>query len=699
MSELIYNIIVEKEKINFNKLLKKTNISETELKEILKILQIEGKILKKNNKYIPMPNNYYTGRIITTSSLRKYIECNNQKITISPEYYDQIILNDVVCFKIDNNNNAEIISILDRSLSKMVCEVKNIDGKNKIIPYCEGLTIKLKKEEQKTLMDGDIILVSVPTEDINDYYENKLIKIIGHRDDPLIQDLIIANNYGFDDEYSDEYLEEIDKIPKEVTEKDIINRTDFRHQNSFTIDGKYTKDMDDGVYAEKLDNNIIRVYVHIADVSHYIKKDSLIFQRACEKGTSLYMNNSVFHMLHHTISNGICSLNPNVDRLTKTIIMDIDEKGKIINYNITKSVINSKKKMIYEDVDLILNNISMPEGYENFTKELAILNEAAERLEKKYQKNGKIEFANTELSMEYNEDGTINTINNPIDSKASKLIENLMICSNETIAKWLYYLEIPTIYRIHELPELKKINELINNLNKQGYNIKHINDINSPESVQIIIDKLRNYEGFNTLSQLFVMTMQRARYSIDNLGHYALALPAYLHFTSPIRRLPDLIVHMMCDIILEDYEKLLNLNYKEIEKYFNHLAIHASSMERLADAAEKEAEKRLIIEKLETLIGEELEATICELGKKIRVKLFDMDTLIDHKKLSSNFLFDPTKKQYYDKYTNQYLSIGTKVIVKLTGVNKLNNTFKIKIIGTPNTNIKKRTLEKQKYNS
>lgn len=467
MNELIYNTIIKYNKISLKNLMKKTNVPEEELKTILKKLKLDGYILELNNKYMPLPDDYYLGTIIASASLRKYIEYNNNKIPISSNFYYDGILNDLVCFKLNEENTADIITIVDRPLSKMTCEVVNENGKINIIPYHKGIPIRLDKDEQNKLLDGDIILVTIPEGEIGEYYENKIIKKIGNRDDPLIQDTLIAINYGFDNEYDEEYLKELSTIPKEVSQSNLSDRIDFRNQNSFTIDGKYTKDMDDGIYAEKIDDNIIRVYVHIADVSHYIKKDSLIFKRACEKATSLYMNNSVFHMLHHSISNSICSLNPNVDRLAKTVIMDIDKNGNIINYNIVKSVINSKKKMIYDEVDYILNDIYTPEGYENFVKELNILNEAAHRLDKKYKLSGKIDFANTELSMIYNEDGSINSINEPINSPSARLIENLMICANETVAKWLFYMEIPAIYRVHELPELKKsMNLLVYLINK-----------------------------------------------------------------------------------------------------------------------------------------------------------------------------------------------------------------------------------------
>lgn len=692
MNTLVYNIIKDSGKINFRKIMKKTGLSSLELENILKKLKLDGDILEIGGKYKIFPDDCYLGTVITTSTLRKYIEYEGNKILVSSNFYCDCIINDLVCFRLDEKNEAEIISVVDRPLTSMTCEVVKVNNKVDLIPYHKGLTVHLNRDDMKELLDGDIILVSISSGDIDEYYESRLIKKIGRRDDPLIQDSLIAYNYGFDNEYDEDYLREVDTLPTFVSADDMKGRIDFRTQKCFTIDGKYTKDMDDGVYAEKIDDDIIRVYVHIADVSHYIKKGSLIFDRACDKTTSLYLNNSVFHMLHSKISNGICSLNPYVDRLAKTVIMDIDKNGDVINYDIVKSVINSKKKMVYDEVDCILNNEFVPDGYEDFVNELNVLNEASLRLGNKYLKNGKIEFANTELSMVYNEDGTINSINNPVNSPSSKLIENLMICANEIVGKWLYYLEMPTVYRIHELPDIKRINTLINSLNKQGYNIKHVSDVESPESLQIILDKLKKYDGYNILSQLFVMTMKRARYSIDNRGHYALSLPVYLHFTSPIRRLPDLLVHMVSDIILNDYDRLETVNFDDLEKELNELAIHSSNMQRLADNAEKEAERRLIIDNLENYIGEEFEAVVCEIGKKVRIKLFGIDTFVDSKKFDGNFGFDTNKKLYYDINTHEYVHIGTKIIVRLNEVNKLNNSFKISILGTKNSCIKKRKL-------
>ena len=696
MKEKIFAAIKEQNgKINFKNLSKKFDISTTELQQILLELKLDGIIFQSGNKYMLFPSDLYLGKITTSTSGRKYIFYNNKKIDISNTFINDVIIHDIVSFKINENNEAEIISIVHRELSHMTCEIKVIDGNKIIIPFYEGTNFTLPKEIMNTLYDGDIIEVSIePTEELN-YLNAKFIKKLGRRDDPSIDDLAIAINYGFDNDYTTEYMEEVKKLPTFVNDDDLKDRIDYRNQLVCTIDGINTKDMDDAVFGEVLPNGIIRIYVHIADVSHYIKKDSLIFQRACEKTTSLYMNNSVFHMLHHIISNGICSLNPNVDRLTKTIVMDIDKSGNIINFDIQKSVINSKKKMTYEDVDNVIIHGIDRDDYKPFQKQLFILYDAAIRLEKRYtEKNGKLAFASNELDISYYLDGSIKEIKDYDDTSISrKIIENLMIAANESVATWFSNMDIPSVYRIHELPDIMKINNVIMELNKAGYKIKPIRDIDNPKSLQKILNTLSKYEEYPIISQMLIMSMQRARYSVNNAGHYALGLDAYLHFTSPIRRLADLLVHMMSDIVLRDYEKITPEYLKECEIYLDKLARDASSMQIQADMAEKIAERRLILKKLEKHAGEIYEGTIIEVGKRIKIRVEGIDTYIDCHDLDSIFSFDPKRKFYYDKDTNTKIKIGTKVEIILKSASAISDRFTISILGIKKQDIKKKVLE------
>ena len=684
-------------KITFKNLLNTFNIGKYELNKLLLELKLDGQILQIGNKYRLFPNDLYIGNVTISSSGRKYILHEGEKISIASNFFDEVILNDAVAFRINAQNEAEIVTIIDRKLGKMTCEIKVIDDKKVIIPFHDGIKIKLANNILDQLYDGDIITVSITPESILDNSECEYLETIGRKDDPLIDDIAIALNYGFDNDYDEEYMQEVAKVPTFVDSKETIERVDYREQHCFTIDGINTKDMDDGIYAEMLDDGIIRVYVHIADVSHYVKRNSKIFERACDKTTSLYMNNSVFHMLHHIVSNGICSLNPNCDRLTKSVVMDIDKDGNIINYEIVKSVINSKKKMSYEDVDEIIMKNNMVSGYEKFEKELYILYDAAVRLEKRYiEENGKINFANTELAIIYNDDGTIQSVANRENSISRKIIENLMIAANESVANWFINIDMPTVFRVHEFPNLYKINSVIDNLNKQGYNIKPIRDIDNPKSLQKIIAILSTYPEYPIISQMLVMAMQRARYSTENVGHYALGLPAYLHFTSPIRRLADLLVHMMIDLILVDCDKITPEYLKQIEANLKELCIRASQMERQADMAEAIGERRQILKMLSKDTDQEYEATVVEIGNKIKIRLEGVDTYIDPHELREIFKYDNKRNRYYDAKEKQHfvLGIGSKINVKIKYIDAINDKFGVKVLGISNTNSKKKILKK-----
>lgn len=693
--KIIELIKKENGKITFKNLLNKYSIGRNELENLLLKLKLDGKILQVGNKYQIFPDNLCIGSITVSSTGKKYIFYNNDKILVASNFLNDLIINDVVTFKINDNNEAEIITIVDRPLGKMTCEVKEIDGKKIAIPFHNDIKFKLSNDILSNLYDGDIIVIELKPDNLDNIPEAKYIGKIGRRDDPLIDDTAIALNFGFDNIYDEDYLKEVADFPTFVTDKDIVNRVDYRCQSSCTIDGINTKDMDDGVYAEVLDNSIIRLYVHIADVSYYVKPGSKIFERACEKTTSLYLNNSVFHMLHHIISNGICSLNPNCDRLTKTVIMDIDSNGNIINYDIVDSVINSKKKMTYEDVDEIIMHNKMVPGYENFEKELYILYDAAVRLEKRYVlENGKINFANTEMAITYNEDGTIKSVANRENSVARKIIENLMIAANESVANWFISMDMFSVFRVHEFPDLYKVNAVIDKLNKSGFHIKPITDIENPKSLQKILQILSNYEEYPIISQMLVMTMQRAYYSVENLGHYALGLPAYLHFTSPIRRLADLLVHTLINIIMKEPDKLTNEYLKELEETLRKLCIIASKMERQADMAEGIAERRQILKALSKNKEEIYEASVVEIGNKIKLRLEGIDTYIDSHTLNNILGYESKRKRYYDKETGNHLRIGTKLYVKIANVDPINDNFNVRVLGMVNQKCKTKTLIK-----
>lgn len=687
--KILETIKKENGKITFKNLLRMYNVGSLELNKILLKLKTEGKILQVGNKYRIFPDDLIIGSIVESATGKKYIMYNGDKIPVAPSFFDNVILNDTVAFKINEDYEAEIISIADRAMGKMTCEVKEIDGKKEVIPFHEGIEIKLDDNILGKLYDGDIIVVNISEE--NTTY----LETIGKRTDPMLTDRAIAISCGFDDEYDEELEKEVDKYPTSVSEEEIIGRKDYRNQFSFTIDGINTKDMDDGVYGEMLPDGTIRVYVHIADVSHYIKPGSKLFERAIKLTTSLYMNNSVIHMLHSKISNGICSLNPNCDRLTKTVVMDIDKDGHIVNYDIQRSVINSKKKMTYEDVDEIIMKNNMVPGYEPFEKTLYILYDAAMRLEKHFvEEIGKITFAETKPSVDYNDDGTVKKVGNPENSIARKIIENIMIGANATVADWFINIGIPTIFRIHELINITKINAIIEVLNKNGFHIRQVKDASDPKIIQKILESLKNCKEFELISEMFVSAMSRARYSTKNLGHYALALLAYLHFTSPIRRLADLLVHTMIDMVLDHPEKLTDEYLPKIKEKLEEYAKKASKMERQAKKAEEISERIAILNYLKRTDTIYHEATVVEVGKRIKIRIDGVDTYINSHDLDKVLSFDAKRKRYFDRNTGQHLKIGAKLYVKINNISPINDKYSVTVYGFANDEIKKRILKK-----
>ncbi len=627
---------------------------------------------------IKFPDDVFIGTVLTSGSTMKYIEFENKNIFINQDQADSLLLNDVVVFRINEDKEAEIISISERPLSKMTCRVKVENGVKKIIPFNPGIKLIFPKDFPSDLYDGDIILIDTdkPVE-TDEYVHAKFIKKIGRADDPNIEDEEIARNYGFDNDFSEEYMAELATYPEEFTEADMVGRVDYRKQHCFTIDGIYTKDMDDGVYAEKLNNDVTRVYVHLNAINEIIKPDGPVYMRALAKTVSCYIQNSVFALFHSKISNGIGSLNEGKDRLTKTIIMDVDKQGNIIDFDIVKSVINSKKKMAYDAVDQILLGKGIPEGYEEYVDEIKLLYDVAMKLKKRYIMNGRLEFANLEAKETFNEDGTISTLENPSYSPGGKLIEFLMTAAGETIGNWALYMGIPMIFRVLEPPPLKKVNKAIDKINKLGFKFPHITNGGDLTIIRKIINETKDNPLFPIISDILIKGMHKARYSVKNLGHFAQSLIAYMQITSLVRRFPDYRNHMIIDKILDG--SIYECDIDQLTAELTNIAHHSSIMERNAKAAEEDGKRRGRIRFFEDRIGQNYEAMVCEMNNTIRVLIYDIDTMINYDDVDENFIFDNKKKRLYDTQTGEYLYPGTKVIVEITEADHGTGTLKVKI--------------------
>ena len=501
---------------------------------------------------------------------------------------------------------GRILRIAKRSYGPLIGEFVNQDGKPTIIPNDKKFKQKvvLTKESTKDCVEGHIVVVDVIKELDRNTVLGEINTIIGHKNDAGVDIEAIIYKHMFSPKFPDEVLEEVEKIPNEVRLEDKKGRRDLTDLTIFTIDGLDTKDIDDAISIKKLKNGNYELGVHIADVSYYVKPGTKLYDEAYERGTSVYLVDRVVPMLPHKLSNGICSLNPGVERLAQSCVMEINSKGKVVSHDIFESVIKSRKQMNYRDVNKWLDEKIVVDGYEEFTSDLTLMKELADILRKQRSIRGAIDFDTDEAKIIADDTGK------PIDvvlrerASGEKMIEDFMIAANETVASHIFYMSLPFVYRVHGTPKEEKVNDFLNFVSSLGYKITGKVDINKPYSIQKVLDQLRTKKEYKILSSLMLRAMQKAVYQTDNIGHFGLASKIYTHFTSPIRRFPDTTVHRLLRTYLyENDESKKTIDY--FKEYLPVLTEHASLKERDAIDCEREVEDMKMAEYMMDHIGEE----------------------------------------------------------------------------------------------
>lgn len=587
------------------------SINEEEIECEVSLLEKEGKIYKNcNGYYIMLDKDLKISTLYCSHKGRRYVTDNNTIFFVDSKDINGALDFDRVIFRPnEKNKTARVEKIIERQNDIVVAEViSTTNGKIlSTINTPEKVNIHIRQGELEKYYDGDRLVVNVESYSTPNEIKGKIIEKLGNKKEPNIEEVTIAASRGFTTKYSKEYLDELAAIPDKVTDEDIKGRLDLRNDVIFTIDSESTKDMDDAISIKILDNGNYQLGVHIANVSHYIKKGSAIYEDAIKRGNSAYFANSVIPMLHFDISNGICSLNEDVDRLTKSCIMEINKKGKVVNYYITDSVIHSKKKMTYEDINKIFEDGVIISEYLPYYDSLKILKELTTILKEKHEKDGYIAFASNEIkTIVDNNDETLG-FKNVHQGIGQEMVEYSMIAANETVAGHVFWMRLPFIYRIHNEPREKRIEEAMEIAKKIGYRFSKIKDMGGSHLLQQVIKQLSVKEEFQALSQFFVKTMPRALYSTENIGHFALALDFYTHFTSPIRRGCDLIVHELLDL----YDKDISyVNFEELEDELAIISEHISYTERQADMVEYEINALRMVKYMRENIGKTYKARI-----------------------------------------------------------------------------------------
>ena len=505
--------------------------------------------------------------------------------------------------------------------------------------------------------------------------EGDIIEVIGNVNSAGVDMLSLVKEYDLPYEFPEEVIKEAQDVSVSIPEDVKNSRFDFRNEKTFTIDGVDAKDLDDAISIEKLDNGNFKLTVHIADVSFYVKEGSKLDKEAILRGTSIYMLDRVIPMLPKELSNGICSLNENEDRLTISVIMEINEKGEVVSSNIVKGIINVNKRMNYTDVAIHLKYIEGEDKYKEYSKELKLMEELALILKQKRIKDGYLNLGIPETKVVLDEDGHAIDIKKYELTFANEIIEQFMLLTNEVVASRFYWLEAPFIYRVHEVPDEDKIKELNTFLYSFGYKIKGKKDNIHPKAFAEVLDKIKGLPEERVVSTLILRTLKVARYESENKGHFGIASKYYCHFTSPIRRYPDLFIHRIIGKYLKNN---YNLPENQKEKYFNQAtkyAFRSSEREKIAQKVERESVDLKMAEYMEGKIGTEYEnaivSSVCSFG--IFVELENtVEGLIRFEDLGNEyFIYDETKKMLIGERTKKTFKIGDKVNVRVKSANKI----------------------------
>ena len=583
---------------------------------------------------------------------------------------------DIVVVEVAKVNKGEkpygrIFKVIERNKDYLVGEIVIENDNYYVIPDNEIYKFKvlIPKEETNSLVEGMKVLVKISNNKNSNIYMGSLEKVIGHKDDPLIDVLAVAYDNGFYLEDSIEVKKQLETIPTEVKQEEIKNRKDLRNEEIFTIDGSDTKDIDDAISVKKESNGNYILGVHIADVTYYFKENSPLDNSAYDKATSVYLTNYVLPMLPHQLSNGICSLNEGVDRLTITCEIKFDKDANILDYDIYESVINSKKKMTYESVNRILEEDKIDKGYEKYVDSLKLMQELSSKIRKNKIKRGYIEFLSDEIKILVDEYGIPYEIHKKEQKTGEKLIEDFMIVANESVATRIRDMQLPNIYRIHEKPKIEKIKEFLGYVTSLGYKINGDFSKLDPKDIQSMLEQLKDKKEFPILSDMLLRCMQKAIYSNENIGHFGLASPCYTHFTSPIRRYPDEIVHRLLRKYLfkHDYssESMNNLESKIAMQ-----AEHSSIMERKAVECEREVNDMKMAEFMESHIGEEYDGTVVGIknfGMFIRLTNL-VEGVVSVRDLGNYFTYD--EKGHTLRGGNKIYRLGDSVRIKVKSASK-----------------------------
>ncbi len=656
--------------------------------EVLNNLEINFKIQKnRKNRYRLVEKIFYDGIYRKNQKGFGFVKLENQEneIYIAKGNSLNALNGDSVLVEIIEEENkiksaeGRVVKILKHEKDTIVGIFQNNKNFGFVVPDDKnfGTDIFISKKDMGKARNNHKVLVKITKYPHNEKKaEGKIIEVLGNINEAGVDMLSVIKEHSLPSTFPEPVIQEAKHFENKVDKKDIPNRVDFRDREIFTIDGEDAKDLDDAVRVEKLEDGNYKLEVHIADVSFYVKENSLLDKEALIRGTSIYMLGRVIPMLPRELSNGICSLNAGEDRFTLSCVMEIDRKGNVVSSEIVKGIVKVTERMTYTDVQAIIENSNQQtiKRYEPYIYEFKWMEELAIILKNKRMENGYLNLDIPESKIDLDIDGRVTNVSKYETTFAHEIIEQFMLTANETIAEKFFWLEAPFIYRVHEDPDLEKTQELNKFLFNFGLKIKANKDMMYPKEFAKVLEEVKGKEEEKVVSNLVLRTLKVARYEAENKGHFGIASKYYCHFTSPIRRYPDLFIHRIISKYLED-------NYNVPEKWIEEHKIQAeerarqsSEREKIATKAEREAQDIKKAEYMEGKVGEEYEGIVSSVTSfGIFVELENtVEGLIRFEDLGDEyFIYDENRKRLIGERTNKTYKIGDKIGIRIKKASKL----------------------------
>lgn len=618
--------------------------------------------------------NLVNGRFIANERGFGFVETEDEKdVFIAPDMINGALHGDIVLARITNAGNenkrqeGEIIKIVKETEQKIVGRFERVGENGFITPIFKKFNkdFFVREKNINGAHNNDMVVAKLTVRGTDKKNpEAKILATLGNSSAPGVDILSVLESQNVRYEFPDEVKELAKEVPKEIDEYDIAGRLDLRHEQIITIDGDDAKDLDDAIYVKKLDNGNFELGVHIADVSHYVAQNNAFDKEAYARGTSIYLADRVVPMLPEELSNGICSLNQGVDRLTLSVIMEIDKSGKVVDHKIAESVINSTARMTYSNVTKILEgDIEKKKQYAHLTEHIKRMEELRGILNQKRDARGSINFNFDEARIVLDRDGKPVDIEKRERTISNNIIEEFMLIANETVAEHFFWLNIPFVYRIHEEPKADTIKEFAKFIAPFGYTIKHSYGVVHPKELSELVKKIEGKKEEIIISTVMLRSLMKAKYYEENSGHFGLSSKYYCHFTSPIRRYPDLLIHRIIKAHLNG-----ELNEEKYQEIVKAASKQASETEIAATEAERTVEDMKKAEYMQNFIGEVFDATISNVTSfGVFASLENtIEGLIRFADLTDDYyIYDEAKRQIVGERTGKVFKPGDAIKIRV----------------------------------